>query len=100
MIKQILTATALVAFLSAAPAMAQSGGGAAGGDNTGRGVESNTGGGSLGGSGSGAGGNQVGAPAARDQGSGMYRDAQGKPCQAGSAGCTRTDDKSNKSMTK
>lgn len=88
MIKQILAVTAIVGMM-AGTALAQTGGGGTGG----------TGGGTGGGAGSGSGSQNLNqapptaggvGPTGKDQAP-MYRDAQGNPCTAGSAGCSRVE---------
>jgi len=95
MIKQILTVVALVGLMSS-PAMAQSSSGAGGSQNlksapaTAGGVSNSN--------------NSIGKSGSD---TGMYRDAHGKPCTAGTAGCMRDDKgmkhdnmKNNNSMKK
>lgn len=92
MIKQLLAVTAIVGMM-AGTALAQTGGGTGGtGGGAGSGTDSGSGATSNSGSGSQntpptAGGI---APTGKDTAP-MYRDSQGNPCSAGSAGCSRVE---------
>ena len=92
MIKQILTVVALVGLMSTT-AMAQSSGsgsgsgGASGSQNPSAGPSTS---GGIGNSNTTVGGSDS------DSSTGMYRDSQGRPCNAGSAGCSREDTRNMK----
>lgn len=100
MIKQLLAVTAIVGMM-AGTALAQSSGGGSGSGGAGSGSSSSSSGSSGSGSNSSTGGAgsqnlnhnppTAGGIAPGSDQTPMYRDSQGRPCTAGSAGCSRVE---------